>query len=125
MFGPLQTAQRGEVTALAHALTINGRKTILTDSRYVHDTVKKLQRGHPIAGAHRDLWTLIHPYIDQVQDIIWVKAHLDQDEALKRGTPLLHWDLNRQADASATRGLNTHTHTHGRPRALDAVPLET
>ena len=66
VFGPLQTAQRGEVTDLAHThtLTISGRKTILTDSRYVHDTVKKLQRGHPIAGAHRDLWTLIQPYIE-------------------------------------------------------------
>ena len=113
MFGPLQTAQRGEVTALAHALTISGRKTILTDSRYVHDTVKKLQRGQPITGAHRDLWTLIQPHITQVQDIIWVKAHLDQEEALKRGIPLLHWDLNRQADTAATRGLNTHTEDPG------------
>ena len=38
--GQHQTAQRGEVTAVARAITnIDGKLDILTNSRYVHDTV--------------------------------------------------------------------------------------
>ena len=46
--GPHQTAQRGEVMALAKALTLRGKKTIITDNRYLHDTVLKIEHGHTI-----------------------------------------------------------------------------
>ena len=59
--------------ALAHALTLQGQKTIITDSRYVHDTVLKIQQGKTATGAHGDLWQFITTAIHTLKEIHWVK----------------------------------------------------
>ena len=99
--------------ALAHALTLRGQKTIVTDSRYVHDTVHKLKQGIAIAGAHGDLWQFITTAIHTLREIHWVKAHLTEEEALQRNIPAQHWALNQQADSAATQGLSQHTEDPG------------
>ena len=112
--GPWQTAQRGEVLAVAHALCAAPTAIhILTDSKYVANTLERMAKGGHPKGRHADLWNIIWGLKAKLEQVTWVKAHLTKEQAKLRGICPKHWELNRQADLRATEGLQKHTEDPG------------
>ena len=89
--GIFQPAQRGEVTAVFQALQrTQCRLHLLTDSRYVADTLNRALQGRPIACIqHADLWRRILSQ-QKLTRVTLVKAHLSWDEAQLRNLPHAH-----------------------------------
>ena len=107
--GPWQTAQRGEVLAVAHALSAAPTAIhILTDSKYVANTLQRMAKGGLPKGKHTDLWNIIWGLKKKLEKVTWVKAHLTLEQAKLRGIEPTHWDLTRQADLRATESLQRH-----------------
>ena len=112
--GPHQTAQRGEVLGVLHAVASGqGRLHILTDSKYVTVNLTKVIKGEKPKGKHADLWDGIWRLKERIEAVTWVKAHLKWEEAEGRGIPKEHWDLNRLADIEAGKGVEMHTEDPG------------
>ena len=112
--GPHQTAQRGEVLGVLHAIASGqGRLHILTDSKYVTINLTKVIKGEKPKGKHADLWDGIWKLKGRIEAVTWVKAHLKWEEAEVRGIPQEHWDLNRLADIEAGKGVEMHTEDPG------------
>ena len=87
--GPAQTAQRAEVRAFVAAVEYTGGAVkVWTDSRFVCSGVRYLDLGMVPPFAHRDLWErALRAWRPGVSSAAWVKAHLEWDEAERRGIP--------------------------------------
>ena len=80
--GRAQTAPRGEVLGVTHALVNGGGKLhILTDSKYVAITLNKVKQGKQPKGRRQDLWTKIWEHRNRLDGVTWVKVHLAKEEA--------------------------------------------
>ena len=86
---------------------------MVTDSRYVHDTVLKIKAGTAPSVHTKISGTYIASHKDKLVSITWVKAHLEWEQAEARGISREHWTLNQKADEAATRGLTMHTEDPG------------
>jgi ribonuclease HI len=112
--GPYQTAQRAEVYAVLQVLAVaTGPVVLYSDSKYVCDKLNGLSQGSSPEGAHSDLWCEIHVLLPRLHSHHWVKAHLTKCQAAAKGISERAWDLNRRADAAATRGIQEHVEDAG------------
>jgi ribonuclease HI len=112
--GPFQTAQRAEVYAILKALALaTGPVVLYSDSKYVCDKLHGLAQGASPEGAHRDLWCEIIVLLPRLHSHHWVKAHLTKCQAVAKGISERAWELNRRADAAATRGIQEHVEDAG------------
>lgn len=65
--GPCQTAQRGEVCAVAIAVAIDPvRLFVLTDSQYFERRLRALLGCAGVSGKHGDLWSALRRGIQMV-----------------------------------------------------------
>ena len=90
-----------------------GKLHILTDSKYVALTIGKIQQSKQPKGRHQDLWTKVWENRHRLEKVTWATTHLTKEEAVNRGIPPLHWDLNRRADLQAGQGVCSHTEDLG------------
>jgi len=112
--GHHQTAQRGEVLGVLHAVAQGqGSLHIVTDSKYVAGQITKLLGGVKLQGKHQDLWDAIGRLQERIQGVTWVKAHLTWEEAKARSIDREHWDLNRRADTEAGKVVDAHVEDPG------------
>ena len=91
-----QTVSRGELCAIAHALTIAKHVRIVADSQYALNLVDALIRGEPLVGwwhnkPNFDLVCMIHqaihlwPRTDRTLILVKVKSHLTKIEIDQSG----------------------------------------
>ena len=99
VLGNRQTAQRGEVNAIAAAVAqTDCTMHVVTDSQYVAKTIEELWDTPDRPWMkHGDLWGFIWERIKRIAGVTWVKAHLTWDEAEQKGIREDDWMLN-QAD---------------------------
>lgn len=95
--GACQTAQRGEICAVAHDV---GRAPL------VERKVGALRGGAPVIGKHQALRSVVRLAIHTVAGFRWVKAH--EKETADEGIPRPPWSFNQRADEQATRGVRSH-----------------
>ena len=139
-----QTVSRGELCAIAHALTIAKHVRIAADSQCALNLVDALIRGEPLVGWHNkpnfDLVCMIHqaihlwPRTDRTLILVKVKSHLTKIEIDQSGYFVLGNDradyFAKQAasgiasqDLRNWRAYHAHLQKHFKkwPRLLSAI----
>jgi ribonuclease HI len=109
--GTIQTAQRGEVAAVAYALTVADRPLrIVSDSSYVVERLRLAREGRAfdVKETHPDLWHIIGEHLHKLRGVRWIRSHQTQQEACQEGWSTLDWTLNDRADRLAGTGANSH-----------------
>ena len=108
--GAVQTAQRAEVAALLWALQqAQSPIKVWSDSKYTVHMAHAARGGRRRFPSHPDLWESICVRLPLLDDIGWVKAHLNQAEAATQGFPGHIWQGNLRADTLPTAGVGGHS----------------